>query len=843
MQVIAGLLIVLLSIPFCLIAAVYDKGLGEYYIQEFGSSSPQDNPLAGQAHKIFNRLIEASEFGTDHNVRLIIVPSSAANWIGWAMCLPDGSIILVESILDLCFEGSSDPTPKGNARLAFILAHELSHLIDHHFTYLDHGGTKAGTTGTVQSDPDFRKKVEAGADYSGLILMTMSGFEPEHLIDESNFFLEYLKRVRRQVESESHYAPQKRKAVLTNSLRPIIEKLPLFANGVRFYQEKDYRQALEGFQQFATYFPGREVYNNIGLTYYQMALREQSKYDASGLFRFMLSTSVDTETLAFNLVPDELGKTRNYRNRHRELMDKAEYYLRQAMERDSSYIPARINLASAYISAEKYGEAVSLMKETLKKSPSKPEILNNIAVALYLSDPQNNFETALDFLGRIREEPTGYSFRFSRYNKARITSERLDCNDTAGLKAGEDCRKTVSKSWSPFLKTETDTSYSRLVRSELGYDRDQAAGTLEKQRLALVIGNGAYAEAPLLNPLNDATAVKKSLENLGFEVILGLDLNRFELLRIIEDFGHRLTPETTGLFYYSGHGMQVKGENFVLPINMNWQTSSPRAEVDQDEKIRNMAVSLNRVLDRMAEARNVQNIVILDACRDNPLPGLGSRFQGFAEMMAPPRTFIAYATSPGKLAWDGMDGNNGVFTSSFLRHLPETNLDIQDLFQEVRKEVAEKTGQFQTTWDVSTLEEGYYFNPAKPQDWTWHIVAGVTALLAGWQAREEARNYRQLADENELLEQKYRNATSLEDFIEIRQEYYVNQEKMKTHKRNYELLDIFTAAALIWEIYLVAFETYDEGIYDQPEFDLKPETAFSPNTQTIAIGISAQWRW
>lgn len=207
------------------------------------------------------------------------------------------------------------------------------------------------------------------------------------------------------------------------------------------------------------------------------------------------------------------------------------------------------------------------------------------------------------------------------------------------------------------------------------------------------MGNSTYASSPLLNPLNDANSIAIKLESLGFETILGLDLTRREMIEKIEQFGQMLTAESTGLVYYSGHGFQINGENFLLPVGEGIDHVLLN-RVDIASSVQESAVSLNLILDGMRAANNVQNIIILDSCRENPVSNLGKQYQGFAEMHAPPRTYIAYATSPGKLAWDGIDGNHGVFTNTLLTHLNKPNLSIQELFQTVRKEVAEKNRRF-----------------------------------------------------------------------------------------------------------------------------------------------------
>ncbi|MBU2515733.1 caspase family protein [bacterium] len=843
-QAVCTLYIVVLLFPFILNAATDEKGTGEFYIREYGILSSNQNPTVEQAQLVFRRLLKSANAKQNNQYRLIILPKSAANWLNWAMCLPDGSVILVENILDLCFENHTKITEKGRARLAFILAHEISHLLDNHHTHLNRGTILHFQEGSQSNIEANIRKIESQADYSGLILMTLADYEPRFLIDQSNFFQEYLTKVRSNNNFDDHFPPQKRKDNLKENLEPLIDELPLFASGVRYLKKQEYGPAIESFTQFAEMFPGREVYNNIGLSYYQMALKDQSKINPKTLFRFMLSTVVDSNTLAIKLAPDDLGAPRSLKQQFKKNLEKSKESLKVAIHKDPDYAPAKINLSSVYITEQRFEEASKLVDEVLRQQPANSDAINNKAVALYLSNPEKNAAKALTLLNNVEEMPMGYSFRYSNYNKSRIRFEQLDCLLNSNQTLDMECLSIARKSWNPFLSIEDNTHYARLVKSELGGNKQKQTRLPEKNRVALVFGNSSYKKAPLLNPLNDASAMKDTLEDLGFKVVLGLDLTRQEMLREIKLFEKLLTTDSTGLIYYSGHGLQVKGENFLLPIGVESETISFDLRPERlEETIREVAISLNTVLEILARVDNVQNIIILDACRDNPLPGISSEFQGFDEMNAPPRTYIAYSTSPGKVAWDGLDGNYGVFTRSLLNHIKRPNVDVKDLFQIVRKEVAGKTGDYQITWDVSTLDEQYYFNPPKPQDWTWHITAGVLMTVAAWQSREEAKKYRELNEENDYLKKQYDDSLNLEEYIDIRERYYINQEKMKTHKKNYEQLDIITMAALAWEAYLLIFETYDEGVYDSAKSISSPNVVLMPTPQFNALGLTLQWQW
>ena len=227
--------------------------------------------------------------------------------------------------------------------------------------------------------------------------------------------------------------------------------------------------------------------------------------------------------------------------------------------------------------------------------------------------------------------------------------------------------------------------------------------TPDDKRLALVIGNGNYVRGGYLsNPENDARAMAESLEKLGFETIVYSNVKQVTLKQAIDDFGNRLRNFDTGLFFYAGHGIQVKGFNYLIPVD-----ASLESEIDVEYN----CVEAGRVLGRMEESGSKTNIVILDACRDNPFERSWTRKaqgQGLAFMNAPSGSLIAYATSPGSTASDG-PGQNGLYTSSLLKYMGNTGMTILEVFQKVRSEVRERSNNRQTPWESTSLEGNYYF--------------------------------------------------------------------------------------------------------------------------------------
>lgn len=226
-------------------------------------------------------------------------------------------------------------------------------------------------------------------------------------------------------------------------------------------------------------------------------------------------------------------------------------------------------------------------------------------------------------------------------------------------------------------------------------------------RVALVIGNGAYVHTdPLANPANDARLMAGTLRDLGFDVIEHVDLDAGGMKRAIKEFGLRLDDageDAVGLFFYAGHGLQVNGANYLVPVSANIERES---DVDIE------AVEANWVLDQMEYARNPLNIVILDACRNNPLTrGFRATTRGLARMEAPGGTLIAYSTRPGEVAVDGIGTNNSPYTAALAETITERGLALSEVFINVRLKVMEVTGERQIPWEEGGLTANFYFQP------------------------------------------------------------------------------------------------------------------------------------
>ncbi|MGH8642247.1 MAG: caspase family protein, partial [Burkholderiales bacterium] len=232
------------------------------------------------------------------------------------------------------------------------------------------------------------------------------------------------------------------------------------------------------------------------------------------------------------------------------------------------------------------------------------------------------------------------------------------------------------------------------------------AGHAAERRVALVIGNSAYKQAPLVNPGNDARAMAQVLRESGFTVKELRNLNQAGMRRAIREFGDDIAKGGVGLFFFAGHGMQIRGRNFLIPVG---------SDIEREDEVEDQAVDARLVLEKMASAKNALNIVILDACRNNPfISSFRSSIVGLAAMDAPAGTLVAFSTAPGQVAADGT-GDNGLYTQHLVSYMREPGLKVEDVFKRVRSAVRQESGGRQTPWENTSLEADFYFRGLDPR--------------------------------------------------------------------------------------------------------------------------------
>lgn len=271
-----------------------------------------------------------------------------------------------------------------------------------------------------------------------------------------------------------------------------------------------------------------------------------------------------------------------------------------------------------------------------------------------------------------------------------------------------------------------------------------------QHRVALVIGNSRYETMPLKNPANDARAMARMLRDRGFQVIQQEDATKAQMEAAIDQFGRSLTAGSVGLVFYAGHGMQVNGRNYLIPVD---------AQIEAESSVRLRAVDAEALLEQL---RNAQlGVVILDACRNNPFE---RRFRGgaggLAQVDAPTGSLIAYATAPGKVASDGQ-GSNGLYTGELLKAMAQPGLRIEDVFKQVRRAVTQATNFTQVPWEASSLTGDFVFTAAPAAS----APAAPAAPEAGFDQRsldlafwQTIQNSRDPADFNDYLSNYPRGA-------------------------------------------------------------------------------------
>ena len=235
----------------------------------------------------------------------------------------------------------------------------------------------------------------------------------------------------------------------------------------------------------------------------------------------------------------------------------------------------------------------------------------------------------------------------------------------------------------------------------------------DERRLALVIGNAAYADAPLKNPVNDAQAVAATLRTLGFDVMQRENTTLVELIESFRRFSTATQQAQVRVVFYAGHGVQLKGRNYLLPVD---------TEIRAEDEVPAKSADLTEFLERLGAIKQGLNVVILDACRNNPFSGgeivgpdgrrlkfRGATPSGLAPVEAPLGSMIAFSTAPNGIALDNPKEKNSLYTKHLLEHLSSPGLPVELLFKRVRLAVAKETGHVQVPWESSSLTGDFCF--------------------------------------------------------------------------------------------------------------------------------------
>lgn len=225
-----------------------------------------------------------------------------------------------------------------------------------------------------------------------------------------------------------------------------------------------------------------------------------------------------------------------------------------------------------------------------------------------------------------------------------------------------------------------------------------------ESRVALVIGNAGYRHSPLANAVADARLMEQVLRESGFDVVRAENVGRRDMVRLIRELGNRIKVSGgTGLFYFAGHGVQIRGENYLV---------STDSDMRNEEEVADDSVSAQSILERMSASGSRVNILILDACRNNPFAARARAIRGgLASMSAPAGSLVAFSTAPGEVASDGLIGTNGLYTAHLARSMREPGLRIEEVLKRTRAAVLRDSGNQQTPWENSALLGDFYFRP------------------------------------------------------------------------------------------------------------------------------------
>lgn len=280
-------------------------------------------------------------------------------------------------------------------------------------------------------------------------------------------------------------------------------------------------------------------------------------------------------------------------------------------------------------------------------------------------------------------------------------SERLAAEAREREKALQAQRQAEARRQAEEAERQRLASANREAQERLAAEQKRKEEeALLGRRVALVIGNGRYERRPLANPVNDANDMSAALKSSGFRVIDLRDAELGQMRRAVREFGDLLLTHDVGLVFYAGHGVEVKGRNYFIPVN---------ADIQREDEIADQGLDVSLILEKMTTAKKGVNLLIVDACRDDPFGrSFRSTTSGLASMEAPRGTLVAYATSPGRVAADGT-GRNSPYTKHLLRAMQEPNKPVELVFKEVRRAVQAETQDRQTPWENTSLSGDFYF--------------------------------------------------------------------------------------------------------------------------------------
>lgn len=382
-------------IPLQAIASsTMDRGSKGYWLSRYGEIRPESYPLSRRAHDIFRKVLKASDRRKGVEPEFIII-----NYGGrpWAQSLVDGTVVLTKDALDFCYRDVDLDT--GDSRLAFVIGHELAHQFNGDFWhYLFFQAAEAEgmekskafdeIKDIVKDSENFMVK-ELQADQYGIIYASMAGYDVDAVVSEDkNFFTEWAKTIDPSGAlkgTTSHPSPEQRALAIVTKLKDVTRHLSIFRAGVISYYIGAYKESIAMMEEFARFYPSKEVYNNLGTAYLSIAYENYKLWKGDEAMPFKISFSIDPHTAVESIEIGEAEpiKREIYFTRYTSAIEKAGEYLRRASESGYDYALSRSNLGCVYILEGRFHEAIAILDEAAALKPDDKAILNNRGIAYY----------------------------------------------------------------------------------------------------------------------------------------------------------------------------------------------------------------------------------------------------------------------------------------------------------------------------------------------------------------------------------------------------------------------------------------------------------------------------
>ncbi|MEZ7893032.1 MAG: tetratricopeptide repeat protein [Candidatus Wallbacteria bacterium] len=474
-----------------------------------------------------------------------------------------------------------------------------------------------------------------------------------------------------------------------------------YDRGNSYQAKKDYENAINDYSEAiklkidspemnSTY---SEVYNNRGYSYYQKEKYDDAINDFTEAIKLnpKYAEAYYNRGIAYNMKKNKNNSAADYENALKDFGS--------AITLKPDYYEAYYRRGNAYMDKGANDAAIKDYSKAIEINPNYSNTYNARGVALEFNN--DNAGALKDYGKALELDPKNSS---ARHNL-----------NTLNEKLGKNQPKSDSTSQTPDNKTaeikpeqKFNTAGAPLSSEPAGENagvikQTKADNKLKNsaRRYALIIGNSEYAENKLINTVNDARLMEKTLKKCGFDVTSGENLNKKKIKELVRSYVSKLDKDSAALFFYSGHGVQYNGENYLVPLEF---------DLKNEHEIEDECVNANWVIEEIGTGRPGITIIILDACRNNPF-GKGfkrSLSHGLASVDHPAQgTLIAYSTSPNQTASDG-DGQNSPYTEALVNNILKPGIDILKVFQQTRKEVYSRTKE-QLPWENQSLMDDFYF--------------------------------------------------------------------------------------------------------------------------------------